>query len=193
MWRELIVIVWRKNCCWRGLRARVIIAQWEEYIFSLVLSSSRLWSVSEATAEAPSTRDNRQQDRRRDNFVNPINILSAQTIDRLNICFASYTVRGYDHCRCLNVKSNRLKLLAADFHFHSYRVIFKRTVVAGTTLIMFSQVLILWRVSWCLDYEHYFPCAPTVGSSQVDHFNVTQQGFASPTSETCAAAPTRGD
>lgn len=54
--------------------------------------------MSEAAAEAPSTHDNRQQDRHKDNFVNPVNILSAQTIDRLNICFASYTVKGYEHC-----------------------------------------------------------------------------------------------
>lgn len=126
MWRELIVIVWRMNCCWRGLRARVIIAQQEEYIFSL-LNSSCLWSVSEATAEAPSTCDNRQQDRHKDNFVNPINILSSQTTDRLNICFASYTVRGHDHCYCLNVKSNRFKLLTGDFHFHSRSKHFKRS------------------------------------------------------------------
>lgn len=86
------------------------------------LNSSCLWSVSEATAEAPSTCDNRQQDRHEDNFVNPINILSAQTIDRLNICFASYAVRGRDHCSCLNVKSNRLKMLTEDFHFHSCRM-----------------------------------------------------------------------
>ena len=71
MWRELIVIVWRMSCWWRGLRARVIIAQWEEYIFSLVLNSSCLWSVSEAAAEAPSTHDNRQQDRHKDNFCQP--------------------------------------------------------------------------------------------------------------------------
>lgn len=138
MWRELIVIVWRMNCCWRGLRARVIIAQWEEYIFSLVLNSSRLWSVSEATAEAPSTHDNRQQDRHKDNFVNPINILSAQTIDRLNICFASYTVRGYDHCYCLNMKSNRLKLLTGDFHFLSCSVIFKHN--CGKEYAFYSPV-----------------------------------------------------
>lgn len=139
MWRELIVIVWRMNCCWRGLRARVIIAQWEWDISSLVLNSSRLWSVSEAAAEAPSTRDNRQQDRRKDNFVNPINILSAQTIDRLNICFASYTVRGYDRCYCLNVKSNRLKLLTGDFHFHSCGVNFKRATVARN-MLFFSVI-----------------------------------------------------
>lgn len=41
------------NCRWRGLGAGVIITQWEEYIFSLVLNSSCLWSVSEATPEAP--------------------------------------------------------------------------------------------------------------------------------------------
>lgn len=137
MWRELIVIVWRMNCCWRGLGARVIIAQWEEDISSLVLNSSRLWSGSEAAAEAPWTRDNRHQDRRKDTFVNPINILSAHTIDRLNICFASYTVRGYDHCHCLNVKSNRLKLLTGDFHFHSCSLHFKRITVVGICWLFF--------------------------------------------------------
>lgn len=46
---------------------------------SFVSNSSRLWSVSEATAAAPSTHDNRRQDRDKDSFVNPVNILAEQT------------------------------------------------------------------------------------------------------------------
>lgn len=157
MWRELIVIVWRMNCCWRGLRARVSIAQWEEYICALVLNSSRLWSVSEATADAPSTRGNRQRDRHKDNFfVNPVNILSAQAIDRLNICFASHAVRGYDRWKRLNGKSNRLKLLATHFHFHSRGGIFQ-TRNCGEEHAGF---LILSRVR-CLNHKrHNFSLSP---------------------------------
>lgn len=102
-----------------GLRARVSIAQWEEYICTLVLSSSRLWCVSEASAAAPSARDNRQADRRKDNFVNPVNILSARATDRLNICFASYTITGYCRCCRLKGKSNGVKLLTEHFHFQT--------------------------------------------------------------------------
>lgn len=73
--------------------------------------------------------DNRQHDRRDDNFVNPINISSARATDRLNICFASYIVRGCDRWYCLNVKSNRLKLFATDFCFDSCGVISKRSML----------------------------------------------------------------
>lgn len=92
-----------------GRGSQVIITQREERIFSPVLNSSLLWSVSEATAE--STYNRWQQAARR--LWQPHKYLT----DGLNICSAPNSVGGYGSCRCLNGKSNRLKLLTRDFQF----------------------------------------------------------------------------